>query len=119
MKRATENKLKFAPSELAEREVVICLDALENEADICSCWPAYTRRLMKRYGNPSEMTRNEAGQITSARWKVAIRCISFRSPRKTEQQEPEQVCPENCLSGAKIESLVGEEVVGVGTKGVH
>lgn len=110
MPRNKKTGPKFAPTSVAEREVVICLDAHDKAAYICSCWPAYTRRLMKRYGEPYEVTHNKAGQITSARWKVGFGCISFRSPRKTKEQHAEQVCPENWPAEAKIESLVGEEV---------
>jgi len=75
----------FAYTSTAEQEVVIRLDRTDGQAHIGSCWPSVSRRLCKRYGPPSKVSKSSRdGRITCAWWVVPLRCVSFRSltPRK-------------------------------------
>jgi hypothetical protein len=60
-------------------EVVIRIDRSDGMAHICSTWPAYSRRLEKRYGNPAKYTERE-GKVTSASWAIPKGRITIRRP---------------------------------------
>ncbi len=72
----------FAPSDPAEREVTVCLRSEDGLAHICSCWSKWTRRFVRRYGHPKDVTTKLKGQVTSAFWTIPENLITFRRPRK-------------------------------------
>ncbi len=61
-----------------EQEVTIRLDQVGRQAHICSTWPAWSRKLEKRYGSPTRVITRE-GWVISAFWTVPVKAISLRS----------------------------------------
>ena len=66
------NKVLFAPTTLAEQEIVLRLDREEGLAHVCSCWPEMTKRIIKRHGPPKETTTDGRGRVTSAIWVLPL-----------------------------------------------
>ena len=76
------DRMEYAHVSLAEQEVTIRLDRTDSQAHLCSTWPAWSRKLERRYGSPRKVTKSSRdGKITSAFWTVPVRLVSLRRPR--------------------------------------
>lgn len=64
-----------------EQEVTIQIDKVTGMANICSCWPAFSKKLIRRYGEPIKTSKN-AGKVSASFWAIPYRAISFRSLAK-------------------------------------
>jgi len=62
-----------------EQEVTIRLHRETGKAHICSTWPAWSRKLERRYGPPKRETERD-GKVTSAFWIIPLRLVVFRRP---------------------------------------
>ena len=74
--------MAWATTTREECEITIRLDKVTDKAHICCCWPDRYGRLERRYGKPESVTTRD-GKLTSAKWTVPIKSISFRKPLKT------------------------------------
>jgi hypothetical protein len=77
----------WAPTSIAEQEVVIRLVRETGRAVICSTWPAISRRLEKRYGPPARVSLSSEGGIAASFWELPeYALISFRRPTSRKRQ---------------------------------
>lgn len=81
-------------------EVIVRLDFQDRLAHICvSAWPGLAARMRRLYGESLD------GRNTpqSARWRIPLRCISFRKPSRTTQASRQnRVC---CSTGPHRKAL--------------
>ncbi len=82
------DKIRWAPAEPGEREVVIQFDmASGGIARVYTAWPGYYSRLLR---NPSarllEVHRDERGRLTGAEFEVPVALISIRSKRRSAKK---------------------------------
>ena len=68
----------------SEQEVVVRLDRTDGQAHICSTWPAWSRKLERRYGAPRKVTERE-GKVTSAFWTLPLEVVRLHPTKKRAQ----------------------------------
>lgn len=76
--RTHRRQAEYSTTALDEQEVTIRLDRATGQAYITSCWPTWSRRLTRLYGEPHRITTDPDGHVTASWWVVPIGQITFR-----------------------------------------
>ncbi len=87
--------MQFAPTSIAEQEVVIRLDRETGQAHLSSTWPDWSRKLAKLYGHPSKVSKSSRdGRVTCAFWTVppgAVRLRRVQAKRELTEEQRERL----------------------------